>query len=206
MHPLFLFALLVPSLVSGQDYGYGGSPATTSAAAAPSAAAGGQLTVSVGQGGLLFTPSAVNASVGDVVVFQFVSNVHSVTQSSFAAPCSPLQGGFNSGLMAANTNFTLAITATSPIYVYCEQTTPLPHCGMGMVFTINAPSQDNTTAFVAAAKALVSSEPSQTGSPASSGVGAVATAPAAKASGAQSLVIGGGAVMVAIISFMFTSS
>ena len=39
-----------------------------------------------------------NAYVGDVVVFTFHPKNHSVTQSSFNAPCTPLEGGFDAGL------------------------------------------------------------------------------------------------------------
>ena len=34
-----------------------------------------------------------------VVTFQFVALNHSVSQSSFATPCEPLDGGFNSGFV-----------------------------------------------------------------------------------------------------------
>lgn len=39
------------------------------------------------------------ANVGDQVVFHFHQKNHTATQSSFAAPCSPLEGGLNSGLL-----------------------------------------------------------------------------------------------------------
>ena len=39
-----------------------------------------------------------NAYVGDIVEFTFHPKNHSVTQSSFNAPCTPLKGGFDTGL------------------------------------------------------------------------------------------------------------
>ncbi len=54
--------------------------------------------VMVGQGGLMFTPSSVTAAQGDVLVFTWASGPHSVTQGTFATPCQPSSGGFNSGL------------------------------------------------------------------------------------------------------------
>ena len=38
------------------------------------------------------------AAVGDIVEFTFHPKNHSVTQSSFAEPCTPLPGGFDTGL------------------------------------------------------------------------------------------------------------
>lgn len=39
-----------------------------------------------------------NAKIGDNLIFNFFPKNHTVTQSSFDDPCSPLQYGFNSGL------------------------------------------------------------------------------------------------------------
>jgi hypothetical protein len=38
------------------------------------------------------------AAQGDIVVFTFFPKNHTVTQSSFAQPCTPLDGGFDTGL------------------------------------------------------------------------------------------------------------
>jgi len=58
-----------------------------------------------GPGQLLYSPSNITAQVGDTVTFQFKQKNHTVTQSSFAAPCNSLtltstsgQIGFDSGL------------------------------------------------------------------------------------------------------------
>jgi flagellar biosynthesis protein FliQ len=39
-----------------------------------------------------------DAVQGDIVVFNFHPKNHSVTQSSFKEPCTPLEGGFDLGL------------------------------------------------------------------------------------------------------------
>lgn len=50
-----------------------------------------------GAAGLVYTPPWVNADIGDTVHFIFEFNNHTVTQSSFDAPCSPILGGINTG-------------------------------------------------------------------------------------------------------------
>ncbi len=79
--------------------------ATTTAAAAPTESASGAV-VTVGMNGALqFTPNTLAAKAGDKITFRFTSKNHTVTQSSFADPCTPLaetsangQAGFDSGL------------------------------------------------------------------------------------------------------------
>jgi len=101
--------------------------------------------IQVGAGGKLgFTPEAIAAQPGDQVVFHFVSKNHTVTQTSFAGPCTPKDGGIDSGFMPVAANqtdnfptFTIPVTDTQPIWVYCKQKTPVSHCGMGMVFAVN---------------------------------------------------------------------
>ncbi|EIW68776.1 hypothetical protein TREMEDRAFT_63235 [Tremella mesenterica DSM 1558] len=116
---------------------------------------GATQTIQVGaNGALTFTPPSINASVGDTVDFQFVSGDHTVTQSTFAAPCSPMANGFNSGFMPGSSanppTFSILVNSTSPIWIYCAQ---VGHCQQGMVAAINAPSKGNTfTAFQQAAE------------------------------------------------------
>jgi len=104
-----------------------------------------QIDVTVGGTGILkFTPSFVNATTGDVIVFTFKQKNHTVTQSSLANPCSPLAKGFDSQFMpvaATDTVFPtakLTINNTNPIWAYCRQST---HCQGGMVFAVNPGSQ-----------------------------------------------------------------
>ncbi|KAF8517193.1 hypothetical protein BU17DRAFT_50168 [Hysterangium stoloniferum] len=154
------------------------------------------LTVTVGQGGLVFTPPNTNAQNGDIVNFKFTGSPgnHTVSQAAFAAPCAQLAGGFDSGYVFIPGGFTgttpewnLTITDnTKPIWFYCKQTKPTPHCLGGMVGAINAPTTGNTIdSFKSAAMAL-STLPTQT--PGSlTGVGAVASAPPAPLDGGASL-------------------
>ncbi|KDQ59248.1 hypothetical protein JAAARDRAFT_176046 [Jaapia argillacea MUCL 33604] len=110
--------------------------------------------VSVGAGGLLkFDPETVTAQKGDIVNFVFHPKNHTVTQSSFNAPCVPLAGGFNSGFTPVASeggglpNFPVTVNdSTTPIWVHCEQ---VGHCGKGMVFAINAPPDPNPHSFSA---------------------------------------------------------
>ncbi|KAL0575068.1 hypothetical protein V5O48_006913 [Marasmius crinis-equi] len=100
--------------------------------------------ITVGLGGLIFNPPNISAAIGDQVVFEFHPKAHGVTQSSFSSPCSPLAGGFESGLKPVASEdadkpiFTLTINDTAPIWGYCPQQGPPVHCGEGMVFSINA--------------------------------------------------------------------
>lgn len=118
-------------------------------------------------GTLTYNPSSINASLGDTVTFQFHAKNHSVVQSSFSAPCQPLQDttgkpGFNSGFMpvaqdATNfPTFQITVNDTAPIWVYCGQTSPVDHCGSGMVFAVNAVESGANTfeAFQALAKRI----------------------------------------------------
>src|SRR5205807_1870892 len=102
-----------------------------------------------GDAGLLYTPEYVMAAVGDVVLFQFMKQNHSATQSTFAKPCVKMAGGLDSGLTPNPNNttvpaptFMVTVNTTSPTWWYCKQRTGT-HCGKGMTFAIN-PSADKT--------------------------------------------------------------
>ena len=142
---------------------YPNSPAPT-----PASANGNVIDVIVGgpNGNLTFTPSRVSASPRDTIRFTFHVKNHTVTQSSFAAPCLPLTNtttntriGFDSGFFPVAANATtfptwsLTVNDTSPIWAYCAQTS---HCGSGMVFAVNSDesSARNFTAFQNLAKTL----------------------------------------------------
>jgi plastocyanin len=77
---------------------------------------------------LAFSPTSVNASVGDTVSFVFNPKNHTVTQSTFPAPCQPMSGGVDSGFqpVAANAtnvpSFTVTVNATTPLWFFCHQT------------------------------------------------------------------------------------
>jgi len=191
-----LFAAVVTialsTLAAGQA-GYGGGPAPATSTSGPTAApvpsapanSAGHVNINVAPGGaLMFSPANVTASNGTSVTFWFPSGImHSVTQSSFASPCTYLaatsntSAGFDSGL-TAGTQFTIIITDdTKPIWFHCKQVT---HCGAsGMVGSINAPTNGTNTfeAFQAAAKGVGSAEATESGTViVTGGVNAVASA------------------------------
>ncbi|RDB21255.1 Programmed cell death protein 5 [Hypsizygus marmoreus] len=114
-----------------------------------------------GPGKLTYDPSNVTAQVGDTVTFEFHQKNHTVTASSFSAPCRALsltsgELGFDSGFMPVSASatefpsYTIDINDTNPIWAYCRQGN---HCGQGMVFSINAieSGPNNFAAFKAKA-------------------------------------------------------
>jgi plastocyanin len=175
-----------------------------SPAATPAAAEGVVHTVIVGgTNKLFFDPDHIIAAPRDTVVFQFEQKNHSVVQSSFSDPCRKLNAnnasapagfssGFNFPVGANDTVFptwNLTVNDTTPIWAYCGQTSPISHCGAGMVFAINAvdASPRNFSAFQAIAEQLngTGTTPSASGSAPSSPTGA-----------ALSLRVGGGASVI----------
>ena len=117
-------------------------------------------TVTVGSGGLVYSPASITAAVGDTVEFSFSSQVrlnqefppthvpmrqclfihsrltqlHSVIQGSFDAPCQPLAGGWFSQFLRGPSKFTVVVESTDPQVFYCAVDS---HCQNGMVGVIN---------------------------------------------------------------------
>jgi len=133
-----------------------------------------------------FNPNNITAANGTVVTFYFPANglSHSVTQSSFAEPCTFLAAnstsgapnGFDSDLQQGVQFSITIVNASQPIWFHCKQ---VQHCGMGMVGSINAPASGNNTFtnFMANALAIGTSEVTEpTGTVFTGGVGAIATA------------------------------
>ncbi|KDQ60913.1 hypothetical protein JAAARDRAFT_31912 [Jaapia argillacea MUCL 33604] len=165
-----------------------------------------------GNSSLTFNPSSVTAAVGDTIAFQFQSKNHTVTQSTFANPCTQMTTpveGIDSGFqpVAANAtsfpqySFTMT-NASAPLWFYCKQT---GHCGKGMVFAVNPTANKTFAAFQAAAEASGATasgstygSPAATGAtgatPGASGTGAASPSASAKSSGA--LRVGGSAAGV----------
>ena len=85
-----------------------------------------------------------------MVIFTYLGNNHTTTQSAFATPCDPLAGGMDSGFQA-NVNSSLVpppqvamqVMVDTPLWFYCAQN---GHCGKGMTFSIN-PTADKTQAM-----------------------------------------------------------
>ncbi|KAJ7491279.1 hypothetical protein FB451DRAFT_636830 [Mycena latifolia] len=146
-----------------------------------------------GVGVIAYTPNSVTANVGDVIVFEFRQKNHTITQSTLASPCTPMDGGFDSGFVPVaddETDFPLAqltVKDTNPVWIYCKQA---GHCAQGMVFAVNP--GDKLAAFQAAAVQNSSSStgtssalPSVTASPTS-------TSPTPSSTSTDHLIVVGG--------------
>ena len=75
-------------------------------------------------GELIYGPNQLNASVGDIIRFNFLERNHSVTQSSFANPCT-YNGGFDTGLNQFNPQnisgkflIDFQVNTTDPLWFY----------------------------------------------------------------------------------------
>jgi hypothetical protein len=93
------------------------------AVATPAAPA--QHTVTVGgPGGLVYQPEELHdIPIGDTVVFEFLSQNHTVSQSGFDKPCALLEGGMDSGFMANPNN-----TVSPPPQVAMQVMVDTPLC------------------------------------------------------------------------------
>jgi plastocyanin len=143
-----------------------GTATTTSAGSGTTTASGtgATITVKVGAGAMLaFDPPEVDAKKGDTVLFDFFAKNHTVTQSEFATPCTP-DGKFDTGFNQFNPDNVdgkflkpfVVEDDTKPLWFYCAQQNPTPHCHKGMVFAINptVAGVDKFPAFLSEAKAL----------------------------------------------------
>ncbi|KAK0099503.1 hypothetical protein ONS95_000234 [Cadophora gregata] len=121
---------------------------------------GTTIQVTVGKGGLVYSPNNIKAEVGTNIEFSFFPKNHTVTQSSFNDPCHPLENGFFSSFVPtanspSGSTFTITVKDTKPIWLYCGQGN---HCQTGMVAAINAPDTGNTfEAFALLAKSASAS-------------------------------------------------
>ncbi|RPB06162.1 hypothetical protein L873DRAFT_1824844 [Choiromyces venosus 120613-1] len=150
------------------------SPTTTatttsvSPTGVPTTPGGPAVTHSVKVGGLTddvtilkYDPEFVNAKSGDVIRFDILAANHTVTESSFDAPCVP-NGGIDSSFRPNKANipgaqlFTVDVRDEKPKWFYCAQPgNGKPHCQAGMVFAINPPTSGNTLAAFKAKAAAV---------------------------------------------------
>ncbi|KAI1118133.1 Cupredoxin [Nemania sp. NC0429] len=119
---------------------------------------------------LTFSPDNIKAEAGDLIQFQFLAGNHSVVQSNFDNPCTPIQGhvanatGFFSGYMdvAASASsgqipvYTVEVKDTKPLWVYCSQG---KHCQAGMVMVVNENTAANSTRSLANFKNLAKAAP-----------------------------------------------
>ncbi|TGO24568.1 hypothetical protein BPAE_0099g00040 [Botrytis paeoniae] len=128
---------------------------------------------------LRYFPDNISAKVGDTIQFQFAAGNHTVTQSTFDAPCVPISQSSNntgvfSGFMnvAAGLNstgmvpvFSMPVKVATPLWFYCSQG---KHCQNGMVLVVNENTAANSTRSLAnfaalAAKATKNIAPTSNG-------------------------------------------
>lgn len=108
------------------------APATPTQPAGVAAPAGGAATHTVtvgGPQGLAFSPAQTKAAVGDTVIFTFLSQNHTVTQSAFDKPCVALPGGMDSGFQANLNN-----TVNPPPQVAMQVMVDTPLCKVSPYF------------------------------------------------------------------------
>ncbi|KAB8300492.1 hypothetical protein EYC80_000657 [Monilinia laxa] len=116
-----------------------------------------------------YFPDNIKANVGDIIQFQFASGNHTVTQSTFDAPCVPISQSSNntgvfSGFMdvaAANSTgmvpvFSMPVKVKTPLWFYCSQA---KHCQKGMVLVVNENIAANATRSLANFAALAAKAP-----------------------------------------------
>ncbi|KAK3951901.1 hypothetical protein QBC32DRAFT_153736 [Pseudoneurospora amorphoporcata] len=141
--------------------------------------------VTVGYNGtLVFSPTKIAAQPGEAIQFQFVAGNHTVTQSTFDAPCQPISQnsnitGIHSGFMAAAADkdnvpvYTVVVKNKNPMWLYCAQA---KHCQGGMVMVVNEDTSANATKSLenykaGAAKATANIAPGGGGADAGNGTG-----------------------------------
>ncbi|KAL7414617.1 hypothetical protein BDY24DRAFT_385852 [Mrakia frigida] len=113
------------------------------------------------QGVLKFVPFAVDAAVGDEIVYKWGANVHTVTKGSGGALCNASKdNGFTSGRQNITFEFKKTVNDTKPLWVFCGVPT---HCQKGMFAGVNikkvTPSDQNATgAFDAATTTLAGTD------------------------------------------------
>ncbi|TRM62550.1 hypothetical protein BD626DRAFT_50837 [Schizophyllum amplum] len=160
--------------------------------ASASLAAAANFSVLVGANGLTFEPNNITGAVaGDTVEFLFYPKNHTVTQSTFAAPCSPMSSpaaGVDSGFLPVQADaterpawsFTIQ-DASAPLWFYCAQG---QHCVEGMVFAVNPTEEKSMDMFVAAAKASGDAAAAEGASSAAGGASPAAAGASSAAGGA----------------------
>ncbi|KAF2439136.1 hypothetical protein P171DRAFT_340133, partial [Karstenula rhodostoma CBS 690.94] len=94
-------------------------------------------------GDLVFNPSSLTVTPGTTLRFDFLGLNHTLTQSSFAHPCSNASI-FDTGFQQHNPYnesgafiVDYLVESDRPEWFYCAQTIPISHCHSGMIFSIN---------------------------------------------------------------------
>jgi plastocyanin len=132
-------AMYTPSATVGSGNGqYGGQAGTNGVTHT--------VIVAPTQGVLRYVPFALNASVGDTIMFKWGANNHTVTKSSELLPCNKTADTpFASGEQNEGFIFNQVVNDTSTNFFYCG--TP-KHCEKGMFGIINPPSAFGSSSSV----------------------------------------------------------
>jgi plastocyanin len=103
----------------------------------PAVASGVTVTVTVGNGGLFFSPSSVTIHPGDIVQWTWSSSGHSTTSGSDCAP----DGIWDSGILNQGATFSHTFNTAGSFPYFCS-----PHCSMGMtgMVTVSTPTPTPT--------------------------------------------------------------
>jgi len=105
-----------------------------------------------GKNGIGFDPSSIRPAPGDTITFEFHAGTHSVIQTSFQNPCTPLSGGFNSGDITVpdgtpvdqtGPRQSFQVVDSSPLWFYDGAPN---QCGLGGVFSANPALTGDQTA------------------------------------------------------------
>ena len=95
-------------------------------------------------GNLSFMPTAVEAPINTIIMFNFLALNHTLTQSSFEHPCESINkfntgyNQFNPANISGKYVIEYEVTSDKPQWFFCAQA---EHCETGMVFALNAGNQ-----------------------------------------------------------------
>jgi len=135
-------------------------PAVTDSSGSSGSGATHTVIVAPMQGVLRYIPFALNASVGDTVLFMWGANNHTVTKSDTLTVCDKATTGlFTSGTQNKDFTFTQVVNDTNPVFFHCG--TP-GHCQQGMFGIINPPNALNSPMSVSGMMSSLSANSSVT--------------------------------------------
>jgi len=96
----------------------------------------------------LFVLNQLNASVRNVIHFQFLKLNHTLTQSTLEDSCT-LNSDFDTGfqffnsLNQINKTLNFVVLNTDSTWFFCHQTIDTPHCQKDMMFELNSAENMN---------------------------------------------------------------
>lgn len=171
-----------------------------------------------GKKGKGFDPSAIHPIAGDVIAFEFNAGQHSVVESTFENPCTPKEGGFNTGVQSVDESLPVDADGLPQIRITINDTQPLFFfdqagglCQQGAVLSINPTAEQIGSVVANAAKDTDAPSaappstpaPSQSGSSSQSGQSSAPSESAGAGNGAlQAAVPGLALVFSALLGFM----